>query len=647
MFKIPNQAVRKNFLLIPSTALAVLVLFGWGTFFSQAIALDSQLETMVVKGSYIKADSDNGKPQKLSMTNDEIELIKSSSVTGLLRTLPGVNVTQQGGESGLTFISLRGGEPNFTAVILDGVKVNDPTNSRGGGFDFAGLDPLLVENIDVFLGGFSSIYGSEALGGAVSISTYSPTSVNRDITVEMGSDNAYSTALRWNGDVTDQVGYSVALVKRRAAESVPGDKLEREQVNLRLLSAPDAPLQWSASWFYSDADARGFPEDSGGDQLALPDAPLNSLLEARSSRQNNVRLAASKFISDSWELDFAVSQSSHDERIDNPGIAEGILNGVPALVSDSHYERRDVSLVANNQSEHIATVVGIEVSREQGEFDSLIDFGALIPADFKLSRNNLALFAETIVTLSPDLTFSGSVRRDDVEEFQQQTHAVQLSYIFIPRWGTLSLRYGEGFKVPSFFALGHPLVGNDSLQPEESENISLSYTDDVFDNRLKLTATAFQNQFTNLIDFDPVLFTNVNRSKISVKGVEGQARWEPSDRLRFDVSATYSEYESPEDVILRRRPEWKYAASSYWAVNEKTDVSLRAWYVDEFFDSSIPTGIVTSAGYHQIDASIARRINERFELGLVVSNLTGSNYQEAVGFSNPNRQLRLSISASL
>lgn len=612
---------------------------------------ENEIETMIVSGTYTRAGSDAGKPQKLSISTDQIELVKPSTVTSLLRTLPGVNVTQQGGENGLTFISLRGGEPNFTVVIIDGVKVNDPTNSRGGGFDLAGLDPMLVKNIDVFLGGFSSIYGSEALGGVVSISTYDSGSIDHDVRFEVGSDNAYATALRWNGDLANQVEYNLAVVKRRAAESVPGDQLEREQIRLQLFSAVDAPIQWSGSWFYSEGDARGFPEDSGGDQWAQRDAQSDALLdnqlEVRSFRQNNLRIAATGLVGDHWALDAAISQSTHEENIDTPAIAEGVLSAVPAYVSDTDYQRRDLSLIANNQLENVAIAVGAEFSREQGKFESVIDFGFPIPADFELVRDNVALFAEAIVNLSPDLTVSGSLRRDEVEEFQQQTHALQATYDFPLDSGTLSLRYGEGFKVPSFFALGHPLVGNDSLQPEESENISLSYSNDLLDKRVNFTTSVYQNSFTNLVDFDPELFTNVNRSKIDVEGIESQLRWNPNGALTFDTSITYSEYDALEDVILRRRPEWKYGASAFWTINALTDVSLRAWYVDEFYDSSIPTGIQTSAGYHQLDASVARTLNERFEFGVVISNLTGSDYQEAVGFSNSGRQLRLSLTAKL
>ncbi len=71
----------------------------------------------------------------------QIAALNKTTVADLLRTLPGLLVEQQGGPGGLTSVSIRGGESNFTQVLVDGVAVNDPTNVRGGSFDFGNLTP--------------------------------------------------------------------------------------------------------------------------------------------------------------------------------------------------------------------------------------------------------------------------------------------------------------------------------------------------------------------------------------------------------------------------------------------------------------------------------------------------------------------------
>ena len=41
----------------------------------------------------------------------------------------------------------------------------------------------------------------------------------------------------------------------------------------------------------------------------------------------------------------------------------------------------------------------------------------------------------------------------------------------LPDWGTqLQLLWGKAYKLPSFYALGNPIVGDPNLKPEEAEN---------------------------------------------------------------------------------------------------------------------------------------------------------------------------------
>ena len=86
-----------------------------------------------------------------------------ASVVDLLRDLPGVFVQQQGRGSVVSLFT-RGAKPNFTLVLLDGVKANDPTNTRGGSYDFSTLDLNDIERIEFVRGPASAIYGSRCGG---------------------------------------------------------------------------------------------------------------------------------------------------------------------------------------------------------------------------------------------------------------------------------------------------------------------------------------------------------------------------------------------------------------------------------------------------------------------------------------------------
>ena len=73
--------------------------------------------------------------------------------------------TQVGGRGGTGSLYLRGADPNYTLVLVDGVRVNDPTNARGGSFDFSALDVADIERVEMARGPYSAVYGGDALAG--------------------------------------------------------------------------------------------------------------------------------------------------------------------------------------------------------------------------------------------------------------------------------------------------------------------------------------------------------------------------------------------------------------------------------------------------------------------------------------------------
>jgi vitamin B12 transporter len=84
-----------------------------------------------------------------------------------LRVVPGVQVIQTGPRGGTTSLFVRGGNPNFNKVLIDGV----PANDVGGAFDFAQLATAGVESVEVLRAANSVLYGSDAMSGVISVTT--------------------------------------------------------------------------------------------------------------------------------------------------------------------------------------------------------------------------------------------------------------------------------------------------------------------------------------------------------------------------------------------------------------------------------------------------------------------------------------------
>lgn len=126
-------------------------------------------ENVIVTGTRLVGEDAGSNATVLDAAT--IQARDPSSVTDLLRDLPGVFVQQSGGRGGVVSLFTRGAKPNFTLVLLDGVKANDPTNTRGGSYDFSTLDMNDIERIEFVRGPASAIYGSDAVGGVINIIT--------------------------------------------------------------------------------------------------------------------------------------------------------------------------------------------------------------------------------------------------------------------------------------------------------------------------------------------------------------------------------------------------------------------------------------------------------------------------------------------
>ncbi|MGE5144624.1 MAG: TonB-dependent receptor, partial [Acidobacteriota bacterium] len=107
-------------------------------------------------------------PVSLSVLNGaDLSHAGITSVADAVRSIPGTAVVQSGSFGAQTSIFIRGGESDYTKVLLNGVPLNQP----GGAFDFAGLTTDNLERVEVLRGPASVLYGSDAVAGVVQLFT--------------------------------------------------------------------------------------------------------------------------------------------------------------------------------------------------------------------------------------------------------------------------------------------------------------------------------------------------------------------------------------------------------------------------------------------------------------------------------------------
>ena len=132
----------------------------------------------------------------------EIERRQTQTVADVLRTLPGVSITRNGGVGTSTSVYIRGAESDHTVALVDGIKLNDPS-SPGGGFNFGNLLTGNIERIEVLRGPSSVLWGSQAIGGVINMITRQPT---EELTVNLRSEYGYRDTGQIVGNIAGKAG---------------------------------------------------------------------------------------------------------------------------------------------------------------------------------------------------------------------------------------------------------------------------------------------------------------------------------------------------------------------------------------------------------------------------------------------------------
>jgi len=616
--------------------LCIIIQFiGYSNLCQTLAADDVLMEKIVVTGTTFPV-SISEFPSEITVIDQQ--LIKSShakNISELLRTVPGVFIDQQGGRGGISSIYLRGADPNFTLILLDGVKLNDPNNSRGGSFDLSTLSTDNVEKIEIVKGPQSAVYGSDAIAGVVNIITFKGEGPNLSLAdASIQTDGGYSLLTESRGSI-NSFNYSLSASYTDDGDPIPGNKFKSPTFisNIGYLAGK---LEIQSVSRYSYIDSESFPDDSGGPDFAV--------LRERENREFHQFLSGVKFIyasNDRWVNNLNLFLTHIEEDISSPGVAPGVRDpfGIPASNSESNYTRIEAEYITVlNISPGNNLSLGLDTQYERGKNTGTIFAPEEIPINFK----------EVRFTVSPLLEFKSNIinntivfvgaRLDYTEDFGTEfsPHA-GIQYNFIKTGTTFSANWGEGFKLPSFFALGNSLVGNENLKPETSSSFDLKIEQLFFDDSLSISGSLFYNKFINLIDFDegpPPRLLNLN--KVVTKGLEVGMKTKKIFNTVFAGNFSYinSDIVNSEEN-LRNRPKWLANFTIIWTHKNILEIYTNINYVGKFFDSSIPTGELLIGDYVLVDSAATIFIKKNLKFYIEIENLLNQKYQQVVGFDAP------------
>lgn len=547
------------------------------------------------------------------ITAEEIEEQGFDFVLDAVASAPGVTINQNGSFGGQASVRIRGAASEQTLVLVDGVPVNDPS-TPGGGFNFARLDVEAVERIEILKGPQSTFWGTDAIGGVVSIITKRPQAGGEATAfAEYGSYDTVRAGASVGGS-SEIGGLRVGITRvdtdgiSRADEDNGNDEEDAfDSTTLSVrgdLELPgNATLDGSLLWTDASADFDSF---NSGAQGAVADGDQIADTEELSG---SVRLNLPLF-EGRLSNDLIVGYSEIDR--------ENFTNGATSFQAQGE---RQIYRYQGTLEINPSNLIAFGVEREETRTD-----------DTDGSINSLFSLYE----LKPiqSLTLTAGLRHDDQEDFQSETTA-RLALAYNPTDQiTFRASWGEGFKAPSLFqttAFFAPATApNTDLRPETSEGVDFGVDWRALSGKTTLGLTFFSQDTEDLIIFDGGRYENVD--EVESLGVEVSLFHQLTDWM--NVSADYAYIEATDDEGLRLVRVPRHSGDLQFSVDPSGPFSGSALirYNGEERDRR---GDVDD--WIRVDLSSRYDLNDQVQFFGRVENLFDADYQQILGYGTPDR----------
>ena len=603
----------------------------------------------------------------------EIQDRDAQMVPDVLRGLPGVEVNQSGARGGVTSVFIRGGDSNYSLVMVDGIQLNQ----FGGDFDFAPLSADGVERVEVVRGPESALYGSNSVTGVVNI--ISRSGEGPPHFSFLGEGGSYDTWRLAVGGAGLNRGFNWAFnLSRLDTDGVVENDGYRNQTAFASLGYTKGLLQLNFH-FFGNANDAGAPGPYGSD----PDHLYNTRIYPGGPTPREVGLTArDKQNLFGYQGSYAEQFSKRFRQVVTASVATNDYY-FSSVLGDSF--SNNLRAVFNTQSEiSLANtnfmVGGFEYNHEQTENTYIADTNN---TPFILPRTSLAYFIEDRWTPGTRLFVTAGLRVDDIRTGQLPAQEgvrpflpessivkvnprVAIAYLAHESakpssgWGTTRLHgsFGTGIRPPDGFELA--FTDNPRLKPEESVSFDLGLEQRFLDDRLIGDVTYFFNRFRNQIVTVGGSLTSLssfmsdNLANSQAQGVEVSMSARPLRSLGVTGAYTYldgqvlaldraslAQFPFRVGQPLIRRPRNSGGYNVTWRhgrLTLNTNASIRGSVLDlEPNDggSACTLGLqclFTARGYFLANAGFSYRLPRGLDVYGRLSNLLNQKYEEAFGY---------------
>ena len=549
-----------------------------------------------------------------------LERSGAGGLADVLARIPGVEIARTGGPGSNTGIFVRGAEGRFTAVFIDGVRVDSQST---GGATWESIPLAQIDRVEVLRGPAAAVYGSDALGGVIQIFTrrgegaFAPT-----LGVGIGRYGTRKLDAGVSG-TSGAVDYALGLADEKS-----------QGYNSRT-----APTQ--------NPDRDGYSSQSGSARIGLQVNAVHRLEASALSHQLDSQYDSStRFVDEhnAYRLTSAALQWQAKW-------TDRYSTRVSLTESQNRYESRPSPYLTLTRVRGalVQNELTIGAHRLTGALEQRVDQLDNTPTSQSRSQNGLALgygFKQDVHAVQLN------ARRDQDSEFGgKTTGSAAYALALAPRWRATASA-GTAYRAPTLYQR-FSAYGLASLQPESSRNMELGVR--FAEGTSHFSAVGYRNTVSNLISFVsapgpcaagsgafPGCFGNTARARYT--GVTLAAGHRLGTALGpVDVRGSV-DVQDPRDLdtgkLLARRSRQHALLGADWRVGSWLLGAESQWSGVRY---SSPGEALYLPGYGLLNLNASTRVARDWTALARLDNATAKHYETVSGYATPGRSLYLAL----
>lgn len=587
-----------------------------------------QLDEVVVSDSRFQLKRENSGKTVIKITAEELERNQGRTVAELINTKSGIEITGSRGRDGSVFgVFARGGRGKQVLIIIDGVRVADPS-SFSAEYDLRLLSTPEVESIEIIKGAASTLYGTNAATAVINITTKksSKEKVTGNFQSTVGTnqtldDQNYNLASFANSALVNgtlnKFSYSVGFSNRYSDGISAATTPENEE---------DSFSQFSTTIKFGYQFSEKFELGIYGNQTkydtefdaSFAEAPNQTKLD-----QERVGLSSSfTYGKGSLHVNAAYTDYETDSK---------------STFGESISEGKNLVINLYNKyvfAEQFYTVVGVDYLKDEAIFTDTEEQTILDP------------YANVVFVSDFGLNLNAGARFNNHSEYGNHlVYNFNPSYVFPTTNGYVKLlgSYATSYITPNLTQL-FSSFGNEDLEPEENRTIE-GGVEYAVNDKLRLSTIYFNRNEKNRIGADENFISANIADEIDATGIETEVTWKPIPALTVDVNYAFTERKGDNAI---RIPKHKVNASFSYAFSDKTYASLNYQYTGDRFDTDFRTFTdVALEPFSLVNLYAEHQLCDNFKLFINANNLLNEEFVEVIGFTTKGRNINAGFNLTL